>query len=123
MCLKIVSKEKPKPKGYGYKVFEVRNGMLVGDYTAQCKSRPVGVWLKSENYTPTPDERAFLAPIEGKYPLGWHVFKTRKSAEAWMSGKISPSCIRKIKYRKAHTQGINRHKHNIVVAKEIYIIP
>ncbi len=124
MCLDKVSKKKPAPEGIGYKVFHLWPGddQLYGDIARRNKVRPVGTWLKSRNYS-VPRGDVSVISIRGKYPVGWHIFKSLAGARDWVYG-IDPDsyATRRIKYRQAHTEGTNDN-YKIVIAKEIYIIP
>ena len=124
MCLDRVSKKKPAPEGVGYKVFDLRPGdkRLYGEMARRDKVRPVGTWLKSRNYSLQRKE-GFVTPIRGKYPVGWHIFKSLAAIENWVYGTDPDSyATRRIKYRQAHTEGTT-DGYKVVVAKEIYIIP
>ena len=122
MCLDKVSKKKPAPEGIGYKVFNLRKGALFGEMAARNKVRPTGTWLNSRDYL-VPKGDCFVGSIKGKYPTGWHIFKSIIAVKDWMS-TISPGdyATRRIKYRRAHTEGTT-YGYKVIVAKEIYIIP
>jgi hypothetical protein len=124
MCLDKISKKKPALEGVGYKVFELRDddGKLYGEMARRDKIRPVGTWLNSRNYSVRKKE-GLVTPIKGKYPVGWHIFKSLAGVKSW-NYDIDPDyiAIKRVRYRLAHTEGtIDNYK--VVVAKEIYIIP
>jgi len=121
MCMETVSRVRPKPEGIGYKAFDVRNGELYGELARGDKVRPVKEWLKARNYSVSKLSRYWLSRIKGKYPTGWHIYKSRRGIENWMQGENS-YMIKKVRYRRAHTKGTT-NGYGVVVAKEIYIIP
>ena len=129
MCMETVSRVRPKPEGIGYKAFDVRNGELYGELARGDKVRPVKEWLKARNYSVSKLSRRWLGQIRGKYPTGWHIYKSRRGIENWMQGENShwmqgeySYMIKKVRYRRAHTKGTT-NGYGVVVAKEIYIIP
>jgi hypothetical protein len=119
-----ISETKPKPEGVGYKVFDLRygDGELYGELARRDKIRPMGTWLKSRNYSVRKGD-CLVDPIRGKYPVGWHVFKSMIAVKNWVCG-MHPDyiAIKRIRYRQAHTEGTT-DGYKTVVAKEIYIIP
>ena len=123
MCMDKVSKKKPAPEGYGYKVFALTDGRLYGELARREKIRPVGTWLKSRNYAVSKTEEGGVSPIKGKYPTGWHIFKSLTGAEDWAYNPgFEYIVIKRVRYRQAHTEGtIGDYK--VVVAKEIFILP
>lgn len=129
MCLEKISKVRPKPAGKGYKVFAgVGTSMLAG----QCELRGdmttgirlVGEWLKDTEYC---NQSPAIPTI--KYPLSWHIWKTRRAAERWIEKRVSwvhplameNLVVRKVEYRGAHTQG-TQEGYRVVVAEEIKIL-
>jgi len=123
MCMDKVSKKKPAPEGYGYKVFALTDGRLYGELARREKIRPVGTWLKSRNYAVLKTEEGGVSPINGKYPMGWHIFKSLAGTKSWTrDGGFEYVVIKRVLYRQAHTAGtIGDYK--VVVAKEIFILP
>ena len=124
MCMDKVSKIKPKSEGYGYKVFNLRDEdeKLYGEFVRQDKVRPVEMWLNSRNYS-VQKRMGVVSPIRGKYPVGWHIFKSLEGIKNWVNDVDADYiAIKRVRYRQAHTEGtIDGYK--TVVAKEIYIIP
>lgn len=123
MCLDKVSKTKPRPEGVGYKVFGLRPGdkRLYGEIARPHKVRPTETWLNSRDYSVR--TKGFVSPIRGKYPVGWHIFKSMVAVKNWIGSFSLEYCaIKRVKYRLAHTEGTT-YGYKVVVAKEIYIIP
>jgi len=125
MCLDTVSKRKPKPEGTGWKVFREYNGVLYGEFQNTSKVCPVGKWLKENDYKSVGYKMSISGP---SYLLGWHVFKRKKDAKKWMNNLRR--VVRKVEYRKAHTQGkqemgpiVSPIILSCIVAKEIKILP
>lgn len=75
MCLTRVNDDKPKPKGFGYKVvFLTRNKKLLPLYYA-CKSNlAFGKWVNASN------ERIDTGNGDS-YPSGFHIFTNSKLAK------------------------------------------
>ena len=131
MCLNTVSKRKPRETGFGWKMFDVRDGELYGEYYAPGMVRPIDKWLKEGDYKDPQGNMITFVP-EPDYPAGWHIYKRKKDAENWAYLRLSV-VVHKVEYRKAHTQGKQRVYliwsnerpvfYNCVVAKEIKILP
>ena len=113
MCLDKISATSPAPEGIGYKVFTKHGRFLGGEYTQG--SRKTKTWLIAETPAWWPSSR---------YPCGFHLFPTPGVARLWGNGEVG-AIVRKVKYRKAHTQGLQgwRTKIDVIVAQEIYIYP
>ena len=112
MCLDNISPTKPVPEGIGYKVFIKHGRFLEGEFSQG--SRKTKTWLIAEK------------PVwwsSSSYPWGFHIFPTPGEARMWANGV--GAIVRKVKYRKAHTQGLQEWLTDIdvIVAQEIYIYP
>ena len=123
MCLDTVSERKPKSTGIGYKAFKYSpDGGLVGEFASKENVRPVGEWLKAKDYSPNDEERGMMGHIRGEYKPGWHIYKTLDGIRDWMGGLFGEFfIIKKVKYRKAHTQGVASSNRRGIVADEIFI--
>ena len=111
MCLDVVHSEKPEPTGVGYKVFSKWGRFLYGDFTSG--TRRTKTWLVAEL-------RKRYGSAE--YALGFHIFETLSGAKGWIGGLEGGDVVRRVKYQKAHTQGI-QSGHSVIVADGIYIYP
>jgi len=114
MCLNTVTSTERdrKREGVGWKVFEVVDGRLKGLYRG-------GPWKK----------RRWLQSVDDRtenYPLGFHMFRTRKDArkEASFTHVSSPGPLRvvKVKFRDVVTTGLGNMGERIIVAKEMLIL-
>jgi hypothetical protein len=141
MCLDaLISKRPNKKAGLGFKVFDLATeagdglpyGALLGDYQSTKKPRPEGQWLHELDFRDDP-ERELLHVAhsidritgeqvhnENTYPTGWHIWKTRASAEEWRGGDRH-QVTRMVRYRQARATGIQNCRL-CIVAKEIYIL-
>ena len=115
MCLVTVSKQKPKPSGFGWKVFiPLPSGMLEASMILNCRYR-VGKWNAANGRIWEPGT---------VYPFGFHIFLRKKDAvknAEW----FRESC-RKVEYRQAHTLGegdLESFSGPQVVAKRMKILP
>lgn len=127
MCLQRITNRKPKSKGVGWKVFKVRRGGslapeiwnqrgLIMSSTSKC-------WLTEKTFRPSYIDSELIHPYgEAPYPLGFHIWLTLEGAKDWLELSLSKPnlCIRKVRYRKAHTRGI-QCSSPVIVAKEIFI--
>jgi len=109
MCLNIVTSttRDRKREGFGWKVFTVRSGILSYEYFGGAISEEI--WLKSK------DNGAV------DYPLGFHLFRTRKAARKW---KSSIQRVRKAKFKDVLAEGFLSYydKLPVIVAKEMFIL-
>lgn len=110
MCLIIVtSRERDrKREGIGWKVFTIVNEKFRGEYYGGIRN--VGVWLKSRN------------DGSEEYPLGFHIFQTRREARYW--NRHCPNKVVKVKFRDVLAEGTQLvGTVRIIVAKEMMILP
>lgn len=136
MCLRTISKTKPKSWGYGWKVFVLRDGELYSLYS-HCTTYTkylTGKWIKAEATNNTP----VRGTVETYIPQ-FHVLlsepesRTRKTLDPYDNcnanqlfykfGVKGIPTLRKVRYRKAQVQGKDDTypKGKCVVAEEIYI--
>ena len=113
MCLDKISSTKPAPEGIGYKIFRKRGRFLGSEQTAELKKTKT--WLAAHQ------------PLgwgsRAGYTCGFHIFVGLFAARR---RAIEPvEVVRKVKYRKAHTQGLQEWLTdiNVIVAQEIFIYP
>ena len=107
MCLDSLEVTKPAPEGVGYKVFRKPGRLLRGELTEG--SRKTKTWLV-----------ASFSRVIRNYPLGFHIFTDLEVAKRWACWP--DDVTRKVKYRKAHTRGLQGQRE-VIVANEIYIYP
>lgn len=129
MCLDSLDYEyKKKKSGVGWKVFyKAPDVSLRSECRRVNKNRPIGRWLKAPSNSPRIQIRQSLRYSTytfAEYKASFHIFRTRREARLW---KDKPNTvIRKVKYRKAHswgTQVMGFNYYNVIVAKEILILP
>lgn len=124
MCLDTITDTSPPTKGVGYKVFKKRDRRLFADFVGPSDlPHPTKKWLDEKGFG---WKKKFIeAASKHQYPAGWHIFTTLGGARRWSIG--GDRAIRKIRYRHGHTQGTQWAGFgpalNIIIAKEIYIIP
>lgn len=116
MCLGEVTttERNRKQEGVGWKVFQIRDGEISGEYDRLPQIK-IGVWLKSK------DDDSEV------YPLGFHVFHTRKEAREWKSrscdGNIPRQRVRKVRWRDFLAQGTQSGIGlRIIVAKKMMVL-
>lgn len=114
MCLDTVSNRKPKPEGFGWKAMYFDGSFLM----YSDKKPPEGAWIKERDYRKSYAKNWRL--IEHEYPLGFHLFKTKRGAEGYWD--IGESVIKHVQYRGAIAQG-EQGGAPVIVAKEIKILP
>lgn len=108
MCLSEINKEKPKPNGVGYKVFEK-------DSKGKLRS-----WL----YGPDPTKGKWMKARKEyqhhrNYWSGFHIFTTLDGAMKWLG--VGPGdVIVKVRYRGAHTSG-RQGSSPVVVADKMFV--
>ena len=118
------------PCKIGYKVMKRRkDGKLVGDIFGSGLPRPIGMWLNEKDFRSTDCQfQEFLSAgditCKGKYPIGWHIFHTRKTAVAWMSPEriVWPDVCVRVLVRQPKATGYQVGEHKVTVAKQIQII-
>ena len=132
MCLYILNKEIKKRK-YGWKVFRVdTDGSLYSEIRGYSDIRgrgklEVGKWLKEIDYRRTKFTRLNITP-DISYPVGWHVFHTRRAAEMWRPDfHAFRFTIRKVRISDIVAQGKQmtwergQHRLTVSVCKRILI--
>jgi hypothetical protein len=125
MCIEVDKDTKYPEKGVGFKVF--RHGLindkrrLFGEFCNTTKPRPIGKWLKAEDYSPTVVEGAdpLWTPIKGEYEPGWHIFTTHKDACDW---GCCDQQVHTVKYRGLIVSGAMSGGKKVIVAREIWIL-
>ncbi|TET41427.1 MAG: hypothetical protein E3J60_04550 [Dehalococcoidia bacterium] len=114
MCLTEVTltTRDRKQEGFGWKVFEVVNKKFKGEYYGGIRKE--GVWLKSKD--------------DGSedYPLGFHLYQTRREARHWLSycnrHRDGKYIVRKAKFRGILAEGRDNCRR-VIVVKEMLILP
>ena len=114
MCIDVTN-TKPEPTGIGWKVFCRQGRYLTGDLTRGAR-RPTKRWLHESVYRVDADP--LINPLP--YDFGWHIFKDLQAAKEMC---FSWTKIRRVRYRGAFVEGEFLHPNDVVVAKEIFIIP
>ena len=113
MCIRHDSVQTPeKESGVGWKVFvRSKSGKLSG--FMYYSYRPVNRWLKA------------IKPGEDIVNEGWHIYLLEEHAH-YLSKQYENHVVRKVKFRKAHHQGLGDGGWNrsapVVVADEIFIL-
>ena len=124
MCLDTITSTNPPPEGVGYKVFSKHGGRLLGLFQGSHEPRKTKKWLDSMEYSYC--RRIKIYPY-ADYPQGWHIFTSLKNIKQWHGFlNCASAVVRKVKYRKAQTKGLESGSVgglDVIVAKEIYIIP
>lgn len=132
MCIENVSGI-TKESGVGWKVFLERDGELHSVFHPHTPSYPVNKWIRENDFRDmrTKHKRGVRVPCWAKktnYPLGFHVFLSREKATKFMGEQCTPKeVVKKVEYRRAHTQGeLNffRYVRNAktIVAKEMRVL-
>lgn len=127
MCLTKLGKFKVKLDengvGTGWKVFAKMKNKLYLDFRGTQHPRPKNQWLNEKDYRWKEDKvRGRIYYDNFKYKFGWHIMKTKRSAEKWMEGAFfgNGDVVMKVKFRKVVATGIQMKKQ-VIVAKEIFI--
>jgi hypothetical protein len=108
MCLNRPFSKPKKKSGFGYKVFQIVDGKLRGDFYDSGPDRIPGKWLQTGR-------------------PGWHIFLTLQGAKDWSAGPPDGDiedgyALVKIRYRQAARQGTQMDgKHPAITAREIFI--
>jgi hypothetical protein len=114
MCLDSVYGRVLPDKGYGWKVFERKhNHKLVTQI--MCSELPIGKWVKDTNSFPIRYGFFNGTYFHDTYPCGFHFYAESEYSSA-------TKYRRKVKYRNPVVMG-KQHGLDVIVAKEIYIIP
>lgn len=108
MCLDSITKTGLVKSGYGWKLFNERNGSLYS-LIYDDKSLPRNRWLKAKR-------RVVEISDYAEYTAGFHIFTNKKATRDWTG------VIYKVKYRKGHTLG-KQYGDNVMVADEMLILP
>lgn len=128
MCLdEMVEKQGNIKDGFGYKVFARKGTGVCTEYKGIQLSLPTGEWINEKDYRNPGDSRRKKLhtsfppyPKNRRYGFGWHIFEALRDAKAWTLGdKGRPIC--KVRYRKAHTLGIQA-RLRVVVATEMKVL-
>jgi len=124
MCLEKIKKFRTKldkkGEGWGWKIFRRKPYGLVGEFANATKVRPYNRWLNEKDFRRKKEDGIYPSEIGNKYKLGWHIFLFEKDAIMWMSDFINRE-VRRVKFRKLITTGINSYRYKVIVAKEIFI--
>jgi len=114
MCLDIITKRNPwKSWGVGYKKYiEHCNGRLDSAVMTCEEYWDYGRWYSA-------DETDLYTTYEGeKYTSGFHIFSTKAEAKSWGSPH---SVVVKVRYRGAHTIGI-QNGAKVIVARKVKLL-
>ena len=106
----------------GYKIFINYN---TGEYYLPLKGNgcvvPINQWVKEKDYRPQMLKCCRTVPM-GKYPFGFHIFLSRKSAASYrFSHTHSCSIIKRVRFRNVVAKGLQGQRRT-VVAKEMMIL-
>ena len=109
---------------YGWKVFRlIQNRKYGGDFCGYRTVRPVNVWLKSEDFSPTPVEMPNAMRIYD-YEVGWHVFVRREDAKLWKSNSVQSEVVKVLVQgvrEKGFTTTVGSCELECFIADEIFI--
>ncbi len=119
MCLRVVSKRKPKKSGYGYKLYKIRlsGGAELAEPLYYGHALRLDEW-----HTKGRRAKTIRSLIQRRYKAGFHVYKTYRAAR--MEELYVTVCIVRVEYRKAHTQGTQNgtgRRSDCIVADQIRI--
>ena len=117
MCLDTITKTGLNKSGYGWKVFDVHDGVLFSEFYNNNEGNnkqavAVNKWME-----------AIKRNMQGgnDYLSGFHIFLTEECAVNWA---IAPyQVVTKVKYRKGHTIGTLHSTYNVVVSDEMLVLP
>lgn len=110
MCIELVFSDKPKPSGFGYKVFDVERGNYHFEFQPFRRSHrvPRNRWLRAET-----------KGLRPAYGGGFHIFAQKAEAESWAALGIGQRVVR-VRYRNAYVQGLQNDRTEIV-ALEMFV--
>ncbi len=121
MCLDKLSEFKVKLNkegiGVGFKVF-VGNSIfgLKAEWNGTQYIRSENKWLREGDFRADKVKHTKKIGYSSvKYPLGFHVFLSKRAAKQWGGGQI-----RKVKFRRVVATGLQM-TYKCIVAKEIFI--
>ena len=109
MCLDRVTGKALKPEGVGYKVYDMpdENGYI---FLRGCP-------IKSGRWHLANGSSWNLV----SYDYGFHIFTTLRAATRYLNSKTDARCVVKVKYKQAHTRGV-QWKGCVVIAKKMMIV-
>ncbi len=119
MCLRWIDSntEKPEARGFGYKVFDLaRSGRLLPWMKSKLRrtAYEMGEWYEAYDFGVLPTQ---------EYPLGFHIFTNKRSAENWWGRHLEgATVVRQVAWRHELARGYEE-SDSIIVAKEIRILP
>jgi hypothetical protein len=121
MCLETI--EKFTPCRVGYKVMRCEDGELHSDVRWCSRPIPRDEWVDEAGFRPC---YQFNSTIDldngtGTYPVGWHIFHTKKDAIDWVF-ENTPEVIVKVAVRSPLATGRQDGGAKVTVAKEIKIL-
>ena len=118
MCLERL--DDFEPCEVGYKVFRVQLAKLYGESCDLYHERNVNVWLNANQFGDS--RRKYITMPDGRkrYPVGFHVFHTRKVAKEWIGGSLG-YVIKKVKCKHPVATGY-QYGEKVTVCKKIFII-
>lgn len=135
MCLSKVLAAYPEPEERelsGWKVFyREPNGSLQSLFYGAVRwpaGLPIGTWVHERAGRIDPSERVgpprFGTRVSRQptYHLGWHVFRTRRAAEAYRCAEHEAEVVRRVRYRKMVVRG-RQEGYRVDVALELFIEP
>jgi len=124
MCLdSLADFEVPDP-GVGWKVFLFMEPPLLPHAYGWwiTKEYPVFFeWLKEGDYRKIIKVELFTTDCGSKYPMGFHVFLTKKDAEEWKYNDNALVFILPVRFRYIVATGYQDYR-KVVVAKEMMIL-
>ena len=91
MCLDEL--EYFKPCKVGYKLMQLSDGKLHGEFIMTTRARPMGVWLNEQDYREKRTRGTIsIFPLEKcpstSYKKGWHIFNSKSEALQYLRNRM-----------------------------------
>src|SRR4030042_2238724 len=112
MCLTRITKKRLNLKGCGYKV--LKNSYLGDGFQTPCCGTIFtlneNTWLDEKDWRENDFNMICIDDCQSSsrsYRKGWHIFSSRRGAEAWREHTVvcSNCVVKKVEYKKGHTVG------------------
>jgi len=119
MCLD--TKGRFKPCKIGYKLMELKDGMLFGEFRGQDKPRQQWVWLDEKDFRFVSfDNTIITSDSNSEYPIGWHIYNRLDDAVQQKSHHYS---VVKVSVKNPVAVGYEGSaRRRVTVAKHIKIL-